>query len=233
MRGYFASCAAVGLALGLMCGSASAVELIQNGGFETGNFQPTGSPTYDTITSTGSQDLDGWTVVQNGASQNTSLVWGKNATDINVHSGTGFIDLTGVGNTVPHGVLSQTIATIIGQQYNFSVYTTLDTGVAFRVFANSDELTLAGTFGTWNYASDGAVWLPVTSSFVATSDFTTIKIAGNDGAAFMIGLDDLSVTGPAVEAIPEPSTWAMMILGFMGVSFLAYRRRTQRAARPA
>jgi PEP-CTERM motif len=34
-------------------------------------------------------------------------------------------------------------------------------------------------------------------------------------------------TGPigAVSAVPEPSTWAMMILGFLGVGFLAYRRK--------
>lgn len=32
------------------------------------------------------------------------------------------------------------------------------------------------------------------------------------------------------EAVPEPSTWAMMILGFAGVGFLAYRRRDQSAA---
>jgi hypothetical protein len=28
-------------------------------------------------------------------------------------------------------------------------------------------------------------------------------------------------------AVPEPSTWAMMILGFFGVSFMVYRRRNQ------
>ena len=28
-----------------------------------------------------------------------------------------------------------------------------------------------------------------------------------------------------ISAVPEPSTWAMMILGFVGVGFLAYRRR--------
>ena len=28
-----------------------------------------------------------------------------------------------------------------------------------------------------------------------------------------------------IGAVPEPSTWAMMILGFAGVSFMAYRRR--------
>jgi hypothetical protein len=34
-----------------------------------------------------------------------------------------------------------------------------------------------------------------------------------------------------VSAVPEPSTWAMMILGFAGVGFTAYRRRTQGAFR--
>ncbi|ANW02305.1 hypothetical protein LMTR13_21150 [Bradyrhizobium icense] len=28
-------------------------------------------------------------------------------------------------------------------------------------------------------------------------------------------------------AVPEPATWAMMILGFAGVGFLAYRRKKQ------
>jgi PEP-CTERM motif len=30
---------------------------------------------------------------------------------------------------------------------------------------------------------------------------------------------------PQVAGVPEPSTWAMMILGFMGVGFMAYRRK--------
>ena len=33
----------------------------------------------------------------------------------------------------------------------------------------------------------------------------------------------------SVAAVPEPSTWAMMILGFAGVGFMAYRRRDQTA----
>jgi len=45
-----------------------------------------------------------------------------------------------------------------------------------------------------------------------------------------------SVGGPniahidAVAAVPEPSTWAMIILGFAGVGFMAYRRRNQTTA---
>ena len=32
---------------------------------------------------------------------------------------------------------------------------------------------------------------------------------------------------PAVAAVPEPSTWAMMLLGFAGIGFLAYRRKSK------
>jgi hypothetical protein len=32
-----------------------------------------------------------------------------------------------------------------------------------------------------------------------------------------------------LHAVPEPSTWAMMILGFAGVGFMAYRRRNKSA----
>jgi hypothetical protein len=37
---------------------------------------------------------------------------------------------------------------------------------------------------------------------------------------------DLSLTGATVSAVPEPSTWAMMILGFFGIGFIAYRRKS-------
>ena len=33
------------------------------------------------------------------------------------------------------------------------------------------------------------------------------------------------------EGVPEPSTWAMMILGFFGVGFMAYRRKSQMSLR--
>ena len=35
------------------------------------------------------------------------------------------------------------------------------------------------------------------------------------------------LTNATVSAVPEPSTWAMMILGFMGVGFMAYRRKNR------
>ena len=36
------------------------------------------------------------------------------------------------------------------------------------------------------------------------------------------------LTISAVAAVPEPSTWAMMILGFAGVGFMAYCRKGKR-----
>ena len=30
-----------------------------------------------------------------------------------------------------------------------------------------------------------------------------------------------------VPAVPEPSTWAMLLLGFAGLGFVAYRRKTK------
>ena len=43
-------------------------------------------------------------------------------------------------------------------------------------------------------------------------------------------LDNVSVN---VSAVPEPATWAMMILGFLGVGFMAYRRKSGPALRIA
>jgi cbb3-type cytochrome oxidase subunit 3 len=34
-----------------------------------------------------------------------------------------------------------------------------------------------------------------------------------------------------VSPVPEASTWAMMILGFLGVGFVAYRRKDKAAFR--
>jgi hypothetical protein len=37
----------------------------------------------------------------------------------------------------------------------------------------------------------------------------------------------MNITADFTAAVPEASTWAMMILGFAGVGFMAYRRRNQ------
>jgi hypothetical protein len=34
---------------------------------------------------------------------------------------------------------------------------------------------------------------------------------------------------PVVAAVPEPSTWAMLLIGFAGIGFMTYRRRSNNA----
>jgi hypothetical protein len=55
----------------------------------------------------------------------------------------------------------------------------------------------------------------------------TFSLAFRNDANFD-GLDSFSVTG-VTSAVPEPSTWAMMILGFAGLGFMAYRRNAKPA----
>jgi PEP-CTERM motif len=42
-------------------------------------------------------------------------------------------------------------------------------------------------------------------------------------------LDFSQGIGNSVGAVPEPSTWAMMILGFAGIGFMTYRQKSKPA----
>jgi len=63
-------------------------------------------------------------------------------------------------------------------------------------------------------SGSGSAWV---DPFFGAPDGFTITLSNNIGNL------------PLTESVPEPSTWAMMILGFAGVGFLAYRRRSQAA----
>jgi hypothetical protein len=62
-------------------------------------------------------------------------------------------------------------------------------------------------------------------SFIETaSSNSTSLVFGLEQVSGYSGLDDINVT-----AVPEPSTWAMMLLGFAVVGFAAYRRKSRAA----
>jgi hypothetical protein len=87
----------------------------------------------------------------------------------------------------------------------------------------------------------GVIYLPsgyTSGSFISGTDtFGGTTLAGlglTDGTyTYDFGTgpneDSVVVNIGNVSAVPEPSTWAMMILGFMGVGFMAYRRKSQPA----
>jgi hypothetical protein len=89
-----------------------------------------------------------------------------------------------------------------------------------------DDLILSGPL---HFDYDGVV-------FTASDGYLYNLFTQN---AYNPSYDALLTTGPAgggvqndnfgtgtISAVPEPSTWAMMILGFMGVGFMAYRRKS-------
>jgi len=62
--------------------------------------------------------------------------------------------------------------------------------------------------------------------------FIHIDPAFVGGDQFSLLISD-GIGNTVLSAVPEPSTWAMMILGFMGVGFMAYRRKNTSAFRLA
>ncbi len=68
-------------------------------------------------------------------------------------------------------------------------------------------------FADWTLSSVNLTGLPSTDLILFHAVWNN---ASDGGESFFL---------VPTSAIPEPSTWAMMILGFMGIGFLAYRRR--------
>ena len=79
--------------------------------------------------------------------------------------------------------------------------------------------SLTGTpFETYNLATT----LPLTSGGLSTGPATYFTSGGN-----LVFASSDSITSLSFQAIvPEPSTWAMMLVGFAGLGFLAYRKRS-------
>ncbi|MBR0995604.1 PEPxxWA-CTERM sorting domain-containing protein [Bradyrhizobium japonicum] len=85
--------------------------------------------------------------------------------------------------------------------------------------SDGDKLTF--DFATAVTAGQHTANLQIFSSSALFQDPLAFLIDGS-GNSFSV-----DVVAPAVAAVPEPSTWAMMIMGFFGVGFMTYRRRKQ------
>jgi PEP-CTERM motif len=72
---------------------------------------------------------------------------------------------------------------------------------------------------TSTFAPGTAVSFTTTADGIAFIDVST----SNDGGGFGIG-------GGSLSAVPEPSTWAMLMLGFVGLGFAGYRAKARSAA---
>jgi hypothetical protein len=119
-------------------------------------------------------------------------------------------------------------ALVSGQSY------TLSFQFAARPGYVPDGLQVSyGATTLFNQLPGSTAFAPETVSFVADGS-NVFTFAGTDTISSdpNVGVDAISISDAAtVAAVPEPSTWAMMILGFAGVGFTAYRRKSRPAFR--
>jgi choice-of-anchor C domain-containing protein len=187
--------------------NAGAVTLI-NGGFETG--APTGE-----FTTAPPVIVPGWDVTA-GTVDHIGTYWTNNG------GSAGSIDLAGSSP----GTLAQTFATVAGQAYRVTFFIAGNNGGGSAI----KSLNVLATGGsTANYAFDttgfgrtNMGWSERFYNFRASGSSSTLSFAaGSDSSFFGPALDDVSIA-----AVPEPTTWAMMILGFAVVGGAMRRRKT-------
>jgi len=207
---------------------AKAANLVVNGSFEANSF---GSGSGYTLGLVGNA-VTGWFIP---ASDGT-YPWGIQSGAFgagNARDGNQWVVIGETGQGGPSTIdytIQQTINGLTaGTTYNltFSLSSELNGTTIAEVSALSGSSTGAQNFTA--PASGGqywGVWGDFTYSFLATGTSATIQFKDlavefpNNGD---VGLDNvrLDVRG----AVPEPSTWAMMLIGFAGLGYMGLRQR--------
>jgi PEP-CTERM motif len=127
------------------------------------------------------------------------------------------------GATKPNAtVWQETVAVTAHTNYVFSYYAA---EISNACCSNAVFVpTIAGSSGSGQTLTGG--WAQYTFSWNSGTN-TVVSLSLTDtntsGAYNDFVLDDLSLL--QVSAVPEPSTWAMMMIGFLGLGFMAYRRK--------
>jgi hypothetical protein len=215
------------LATLLAATGAAHANLLVNGSFEDGVFVNQGNQTMSP--GIGSTVISGWTVVTDA----TAWINAGNPFGLAASDGSRFLDLTNYSAGAPFAGLSQSFATTAGATYTLS----FDLGGS-NAWGRPDALiaSAAGTSATFTTGPASATtpnndWYHESMTFTATGATTTLTLQGSAGGNY-IGLDNvvvdlLSGPGPTpdpVPAIPEPSTWALMLAGLAVIGGVARRR---------
>jgi hypothetical protein len=186
---------------------AAQANMLTNGSFELGAFVDQGNETM--VLGIGSTSITGWTVVTDQLAWiDTGNPWGLSAQD-----GNRFLDFTAYPAGAPFGGISQSLATIPGQQYQLSFdlgsYTARWGGPPVSIVASAGGASQTFSVSTTSVAS---TWTPFSMVFTATSANTPITLTGSAGYQY-IGLDNVSVDAVAGSAVPEPGTYALILAG--------------------
>lgn len=221
-------------AFALCASPASAQNLVTNGSFEANTLAP--GAYRDMFV--GSSDLPGWTIIgmaNTRISQVDQGYAGNPGYTFPAQDGKLWVDLAGFSDNAPDGV-QQTVATMIGASYDFSFWLGNVSGGAFgtqtlvNYVLNGNSFSCVNTTQTVNLT-----WQQCSRSFVATSNMTTFSISNGDPSSdYSSAIDNvvLQLSARQPGGVPEPATWAMMVLGFGAVGG-ALRRRGRPALETA
>jgi hypothetical protein len=211
-------CRSWSFVLCVCCVSPASANLLTNGSFESGAFVNQGNQTM--VLPVGSSTMTDWTVVADQLAWiNAGNPWGLSAQDGNF-----FLDFTAYPTGAPFGGVTQTIATMPGEQYELSFYL----GSYTQRWGGppvSIQASAAGTSQTFSVTttSTASTWTPFSMLFTASSPSTAVSLVGTAGFQY-IGLDNVSVTGLGPPAVPEPGSFALIGAG-LGALLLTVRRR--------
>jgi hypothetical protein len=152
-----------------------------------------------------------------GADQffDTNKTWGVNFTEYGPPSG---FEATSLTITFT-GLKSNTEILDTGIETGFGRLGTNPFGGEWETTISGDTITFTADAGQFLRAGDGYDYGVLFSK----------KITDLPDFGFTATWTGTELTA----AVPEPSTWAMMILGFAGVGFMAYRRKQNGSARSA
>jgi hypothetical protein len=110
-----------------------------------------------------------------------------------------------------------------------STFTTTDVLTAFNasVYNPSVIFTYAGSTPQVSEGTGGNLAQTLAGNYLYIGCCNTgYSWTGTSGIS---GTQVAGTWATTVSSVPEPSTWAMMILGFAGVGFMAYRRKSKPA----
>ena len=183
--------------------------MLVNGNFENTGFG--GTTGYYNVGNSADHLIPsdfGWSVPVNNVDIVANGVYGPYLAGGGAYS----LDLVGYGST---GEIEQSINTVAGKTYTLSLEYSANNGVSNPTAAIIVNGAALGSL------TGGTTWKQFSTTFTGTGAPMTVAFdetyGANSGGVF---LDNISVA-----AVPEPATWAMLILG-LGLTGVMLRRRS-------
>lgn len=197
--------------------AAARAQIVTNGSFELPVQQP---GTYTTYSA--GQVLGGWTVAQGSVDLIGAGFW-------QASNGVQSVDMSGVSA----GTIYQDLATVGGARYDLlfdlagnPTFQDIKTLQVFWGAVGSPALVGTFTFNTAGFSLANMGWRTVTiSGLLAPSATSRLQFVSLDNSNAGPALDNVRVVA-ALASVPEPSTWALLGTGLLGVVGVARRKRT-------